>query len=126
MLVSIKVLHTLIWAFFAGCILAVPVAAVCRRFRWALVLSAAVVVECVVLALNGGGCPLTDWAARYTSDRSPNFDIYLPIWLAQYNKLIFGALFIAGEIVVLGCWLLERRRTSAAKAAISDAAVKRL
>jgi hypothetical protein len=35
----------------------------------------------------------TDVAARYTDDRRDNFDIYLPLWLARYNKLIFGWLF---------------------------------
>jgi hypothetical protein len=55
-----------------------------------------------VLAINGGKCPLTDLAARYTTDRVHNFDIYLPNWLAQHNKIIFGALFVAGELVMLG------------------------
>lgn len=35
-----------------------------------------------------------------------DFDIYLPNWLARRNKLIFGALFVAGELFVLGCWLM--------------------
>jgi hypothetical protein len=35
-------------------------------------------------------------AARYTSDRSANFDIYLPRWIARYNKEIFGSLFAVG------------------------------
>ena len=51
---------------------------------------------------------LSDLAARFTDDRAHNFDIYLPNWLAQHNKVIFGALFVAGELVVLGCWLRER------------------
>jgi hypothetical protein len=61
-----------------------------------------------VLALNGGRCPLTDLAAKFTDDRAPNFDIYLPSWVAEHNKVIFGVLFVAGELVVLGCWLRER------------------
>jgi hypothetical protein len=43
-------------------------------------------------------------AARYTDDRADNFDIYLPLWLARYNKHVFGFLFVAGEIVVLSQW----------------------
>ena len=52
-----------------------------------------------MLAVNGGRCPLSDLAARFTDDRAPRFDIYLPHWLAERNKVIFGMLFIAGELV---------------------------
>ena len=112
MLTTIKLVHTLIWAFLAGSILAIPVVGVLRRFRWAAILTIVVLLECVVLAANGGRCPLTDMAARYTDVRAPSFDIYLPNWLAERNKVIFGALFIAGEVVVLGCWLRNRRIAS--------------
>ena len=60
--------------------------------------------ECVVLAINRCRCPLTGLAARYTEDRSPNFDIYLPRWLAQYNKRLFGALFVAGLLYAAWRW----------------------
>ena len=108
MLTAIKLLHTLIWAFKAASIVALPVLGVLRRFRWAGVLTGFVLLECGVLAVNGGRCPLTDLAARFTSDRAPNFDIYLPNWLAQHNKVIFGVLFVAGELVVLAYWLRGR------------------
>jgi len=42
---------------------------------------------------------------RYTDDRSDNFDIFLPLWLARNNKLIFGLLFISGESVWLWRWI---------------------
>ena len=117
MLTAIKLLHTLIWVFMAACIVTLPVLAVLRRFRWAAILSGLVLLECGVLAVNGGRRPLTDWAARFTSDRADNFDIYLPNWLAQHNKVIFGLLFVAGELVVLGYWLAERRAAARASAA---------
>lgn len=105
MLTAIKLLHTVIWAFLAASILALPVLAMFRRFRGAAILTVIVLLECVVLAANKGRCPLTDLAARYTVDRRYNFDIYLPNWLAEHNKLVFGLLFVAGELVVVGCWL---------------------
>lgn len=104
-LTAIKLLHTAIWAFFAGCILVLPVSALANRFDWALAATVLVLAECGVLALNRGRCPLTDLAARYTNDRAENFDIYLPHWLAQHNKKVFGTLFIAGELFVLWRWL---------------------
>lgn len=56
---------------------------------------------------ESGRCPLTDLAGRYTEERVDNFDIYLPLWLARRNKMIFGTLFAVGELVVLGRWLIS-------------------
>lgn len=108
MLIAIKLLHTVIWAFLAGCILALPILAVFRRFRWAVIITAVVLLECAVLAINGGRCPLTDVASRYTLDRGSNFDIYLPNWLAEHNKFIFGTLLVLGEVLVVVCWRNEK------------------
>ena len=83
------------------------------RFRWAVILSGIVLLECGVLAVNGGRCPMTDLAARYTLDRAANFDIYLPNWLARYNKAIFGTLFVLSELIVAWRW-----RGSAVKQAV--------
>ena len=100
----VKVVHTLAWAIFAGCIVAIPVAAYVRNFQLATLLIAIVLVEVIVLIANHFRCPLTDVAARYTSDRRPNFDIYLPLWIARYNKEIFGSLFVAGILFTLIQW----------------------
>jgi FtsH-binding integral membrane protein len=107
LLVGIKVLHTAVWAVMAGSILALPAAAFTRRFGWALMLTALVMCECAVLAANRGRCPMTDWAARFTSERAANFDIYLPEWLARNNKAIFGTLFVVNELIVLWRWLVR-------------------
>jgi hypothetical protein len=105
MLTTIKVVHTVVWALMAACILALPVMAMMRRFDWALWLTLSVVFECLVLAFNKGRCPLTDLAARYTTAREHNFDIYLPEWIAKRNKTLFGCLFLMNEVFVLWCWL---------------------
>jgi hypothetical protein len=105
MLNVIKLLHTAIWAILAGTILVLPVAAAWHRFDWAAVLTAVILAECVVLALNQGRCPLTNLAARFTEKRQDNFDIYLPPWLARHNKAIFGTLFVINEAIVLWYWL---------------------
>lgn len=86
MLTAIKLLHTLIWAVLAACIVALPVAGMLRRFRWAAILIGIVLLECAVLAINGGRCPLSDLAARFTPDRSYNFDIYLPGWQPSITR----------------------------------------
>ena len=101
----IRMLHTAAWAVFAGAILAIPPAALAGELRMAIWLSALVWVEVAILAANRMRCPLTGIAARYTDDRRANFDIYLPLWLARRNKLIFGLLFAAGQLVLVARWL---------------------
>ena len=104
-LVAIKVLHTAVWLIMASAVVAIPILGWEERFRWAFALTALVLVECGVLAVNRGRCPLTDAALRYTEPVGDNFDIFLPNWLARYNKLIFGSLFLAGEIILIWRWL---------------------
>ena len=103
-LVAVKLAHTLAWAVFAGCIVAIPAVSWHGDHRAAFWLAAIVACEVVVLALNRWTCPLTPIAARYTGDRRDNFDIYLPEWLARHNKLIFGVLYIAGVVFALTRW----------------------
>jgi hypothetical protein len=107
--IAIKLVHTLVWLFFASCIVAVPIAAALNKFTLAAILAALVLLECLVLVLNRWRCPLTDLAARYTPETAPNFDIYLPNWLARHNKTIFGIIFIAGALFALAKWLLVNR-----------------
>jgi hypothetical protein len=103
---AIKALHTIVWALFAGCIIAIPLASFYGANRAALWLAAVVLIEVVVLALNKWRCPLTALAARYTTDRRANFDIYLPEWLAKYNKGIFGTLYLVGVVAACARWVL--------------------
>jgi len=101
----VKTAHTLIWAFFASCVVAIPLVAWAGQFDSALLFIGIVWVEVLVLAINGWRCPLTAVAARYTNDRQDNFDIYLPVWLARNNKTIFGALLIGGMVFTAVRWL---------------------
>ncbi len=101
---AIKLVHTVIWAFFAGCIVAIPVLAVQDRLTAAAVLSGIVLVEVLIIVANAWRCPLTGVAARYTDDRRENLDIYLPEWLARHNKTIFGLLYAGGVLLTLGRW----------------------
>ena len=104
-LLVVKVLHTAAWAFFAGCIIAIPIFGWRGELVTASVLCGVVLMEVLVLLFNRWRCPLTPIAARYTSDRRANFDIFLPEWLARYNKEIFGPLYVAGLLYVAFLWL---------------------
>jgi hypothetical protein len=105
---AIKLLHTVVWALFAGCIVAIPILTWMEMFTHAAVASGVVLFEVAVLMLNQFRCPLTDVAARYTDDRRDNFDIYLPLWLARYNKTIFGLLYVAGVLFAFIRWTVLR------------------
>lgn len=105
---TIKMLHTIVWVFFAAAIVAIPVVAWRELWRPTIILIAIVSLECAVLVVNGMRCPLTDVAGRYTSSREDNFDIYLPLWLARYNKQIFGTLFAFGILLSIIRWRLSR------------------
>ena len=102
---TVKIVHTLAWAFFAGCIVAIPFATYAGDFFAAFVLIAIVLLEVLVLIVNRWRCPLTDVAARYTAARRDNFDIFLPELLARHNKLIFGSLFVAALVYTLIAWV---------------------
>lgn len=101
---QIRMAHTLAWAVFAGAIVAIPAVTLAGHLRAAAWLSALVWIEVAILAANRMRCPLTGIAARYTDDRSDNFDIFLPAWLARHNKLLFGTLFAAGEVLLAATW----------------------
>ena len=74
-LIIVKVVHTIVWAAFVGCILAIPVASWHGEHRIAAWLAALVAAEVGILILNRWRCPLTSVAARYTEDRRPNLDM---------------------------------------------------
>jgi hypothetical protein len=83
---------------FVAAIVGVPIAARFESWLVVAVLVGVVSAECIVLAANRMRCPLTAIAERYTDDRRPNFDIWLPEWLARHNKSIFGTMFVIGLI----------------------------
>jgi hypothetical protein len=87
-----------------ACIVGIYAFASAGRFGLALAMIAVVLGESLVLVFNGMRCPLTPLAARFTDDRRPNFDIYLPQWLAERNKEIFGALYVGSIVYVLVMW----------------------
>jgi hypothetical protein len=107
-LVKIKLLHSAVWVLMTSGVLLIPFAALRGRIQISAMLTGVILIECAVLFVNHGKCPLTSVAARYTEDRADNFDIYLPLWLARYNKTIFGTLFVCGSAFALVRWLVAK------------------
>ena len=107
-LLAVKIVHTVVWAFFALCIAAIPVLAWRGEHVRAAWFVGIVFVEVLVIVLNRWRCPLTPVAARFTEDRRANFDIFLPEWLARHNQTIFGALYLASVVYLIRSWAAQR------------------
>ena len=99
---TIKLVHTIVWVFFVSLILHILYAGITNAISWITWTAVALIfLEGLVLAVNGGACPLTTLAERRAEPTSHNFDIYLPEWLAKHNVVIFTSLFVAGLGLVL-------------------------
>ena len=101
-LLAIKWIHTLIWLFFVILIFYVLYSGISDKiniYTWIGI--GLIILEGIVLLVFKMFCPLTILARNYSDSEKDNFDIFLPNWLAKYNKLIFTTIFIIGLILVL-------------------------
>lgn len=101
-LLVIKVIHTIIWAFFVLVIFFILYSGITNRinvFTWIAI--GLIFFEGIVLLVFRMFCPLTLIARKYSDSKKDNFDIFLPNWLAKHNKLIFILIFLVGLIIVL-------------------------
>lgn len=98
---AVKLVHTLIWVFFVTVIFYVVYCGIVddvNPLTWVAV--GLVVLEGLVLLVFKMFCPLTLMARKYSDSEKDNFDIYLPNWLAKYNKQIFTTIFVIGLVLV--------------------------
>ena len=94
-LIAIKTLHTLIWVGYNIVIFYLLFAVIADRIDRLFWIGLGLVgLEMLVLLLFRMYCPLTLVARRYSDSTAPNFDIYLPQWLAKYNKVIYGSIML--------------------------------
>jgi len=101
-LLTIKLIHTLIWVFFVVVIFYVMYSGITDNITVYTWISIGLIIgEGMVLLLFKLSCPLTVVARNYSDSRKDNFDIFLPNWLARHNKLIFTSIFVVGFIVVV-------------------------
>lgn len=93
-LLKIKIIHTLIWLFFNVVIFYLLYAVIMDKIDlWIWICIGLVVLEGMVLLSFKMFCPLTVMARKYSDSTKDNFDIFLPNWLAKYNKLIYTTIF---------------------------------
>ena len=103
-LTVIKIVHTLIWLFFNAVLFYLFYAVVTDKIdKYVWIGIGLILMEGLVLLYFRMTCPLTIMARKYSDSPKDNFDIFLPNWLAKYNKLIYTTLFI-----VIICILIYR------------------
>ncbi|WP_281541146.1 hypothetical protein [Maribacter aestuarii] len=101
-LLSIKLIHTVIWLFFNVVIFYLLYAVIVNKIDlWVWICIGLVLLEGIVLLLFKWFCPLTVIARRYSDSTKDNFDIFLPNWLAKHNKLIYTSIFAIAVIILL-------------------------
>lgn len=94
-LVLIKLLHTAIWVFYNVVIFYLLYAVVVDKIdKWIWIGLAFIFAEGLILLLFKRTCPITLIARKYSNSASDNFDIFLPNWLAKYNKIIYSAIVV--------------------------------
>lgn len=100
-LVAIKIIHTVIWAFFAFMVFYTLYAGIANKVDiYAWIAIGFVLLESATLFIFKWYCPLTIVARKYSDSTKDNFDIYLPNWLAKHNKTIFTIIFVVGLVLV--------------------------
>ncbi len=103
-LIFVKTIHTLVWLFFNVVLFYLAYAVIINKIdKYVWIGIALIVLEGIVLLTFNKMCPLTIVARKYSDSTKDNFDIYLPEWLAKYNKLIYTTLFI-----IILCGLIYR------------------
>ena len=101
-LLALKLLHTGVWAFFVVLIFYILYSGISGKittFTWISI--GLIIAEGFVLLLFKMFCPVTVIARKYSDSKKANFDIFLPEWLAKYNKEIFTSIYVLGVVLVL-------------------------
>ena len=102
MLNLIKAIHTFIWLVMTISVLYIGYSVIQMKFDSLFYVSLILITsETIIIVVNSWKCPLTGIARRHTGDTAPNFDIFLPRIIAQYNKEIFTAILL----IILGIYL---------------------
>ncbi|EJF10953.1 hypothetical protein [Pontibacter sp. BAB1700] len=100
-LLLIKVVHTLVWVFYNVVIFYLLYAVITNRIdKWVWICLGLIVLEGLVLLVFNKMCPITVVARRYSDSTKDNFDIFLPNWLARYNKEIYTTIVLISVLIL--------------------------
>jgi hypothetical protein len=101
-LVLVKILHTIIWVFFNVVIFYLLYAVVIDKIdKWIWICISLIILEVIILIVFKKICPITLIARKYSDSQKSNFDIYLPNWLAKYNKEIYTVIVLIAVVILI-------------------------
>jgi hypothetical protein len=105
-LIAVKTVHTLVWIFFNIVIFYLLYAVILGRIdKWIWICLSLIASEGVVLLIFKNVCPITIVARKYSDSSKENFDIYLPNWLAKYNKEIYISIVFLAVLILIYRWV---------------------
>jgi len=101
-LTLVKTVHTLIWLFFNVVIFYLLYAVIVDKIdKWVWICIGLIVLEGIILLIFKKICPVTLIARKYSNSAKDNFDIYLPNWLARYNKEIYTVIVLIAIAILI-------------------------
>jgi len=101
-LILVKLLHTVIWVFFNIVIFYLLYAVIANKIDlWVWVCLGLIGLEVIILLAFRSVCPVTLIAEKYSDSERANFDIYLPHWLAKYNKRIYSVIVLIALVILV-------------------------
>ena len=98
----IKTIHTIIWVFFNVVIFYLLYAVVVDKIdKWVWICLGLILLEGIILIVFKKMCPITLIARKFSNSQQDNFDIYLPNWLAKYNKEIYSIIVLIAIVILV-------------------------
>ena len=101
-LTLVKTIHTIIWLFFNVVIFYLLYAVIVNKIdKWIWICIGLIILEGITLIIFKKVCPVTLIARKYSTSQKDNFDIYLPNWLARYNKKIYSIIVLIAIVILV-------------------------
>jgi hypothetical protein len=69
--------------------------------KWIWICISLIILEVIILIVFKKICPVTLIARKYSDSQKSNFDIYLPNWLAKYNKEIYTVIVLIAVVILI-------------------------
>jgi hypothetical protein len=99
---ALKIIHTVVWTFFNCIIFYLAYAVLINRIdKWIWICLSFILLEGLILLASKKICPITIIAKKYSASNKENFDIYLPNWLAKYNKEIYSTIVLVILLILI-------------------------
>lgn len=98
----IKLMHTIIWFFYVFVFFYILYIGIFNKINLYLWIAIGFeIIEGIILIIFKGKCPLTVLGYKYTDNPEVGFDIYLPKWLAKYNKIIYSSGLVIAMFIII-------------------------